>query len=138
MKTEFQEEVNMGKIEYKPTNHSYYCNENNYYSVEAREEYSTWREFLANYNDCDLDYNMLFRFDISYSRQYWEKYEDMEIDSSLLVDGDLSLELFMMQQRRGKFIPIIVSEIRKCDIPEIEEYLEKNYVYLKELWSEFE
>ena len=81
---------------------------------------------------------MIFRFDIVYSSQYWNKHEDEEIDNSLLVDGDLELQLFMIQQRRGRFVPIIISEIRKRDIPDIKNYLNKHYLYLKDLWNEFE
>ena len=125
-------------IEFKPTEHSYYCSQNNYYSTDGQERYLNWSEFADEYGNCDLDYNMIFRFDIVYSSRYWNKYEDEEIDSSLLQDGDLELQLFMIQQRRGRFVPIIISEIRKRDIPDIENFLNKHYLYLKELWKEFE
>lgn len=42
--------------------HPYYCNDNNYFSNEPRQEYSTFSDFYEDWHDVDTDYNLIFRF----------------------------------------------------------------------------
>src|SRR5665647_2646 len=104
-------------MELKETDHNYYCSESNYYKNGCLCQYDTWDDFrsawLENDNTIDCDYNLCFRYDINQGR-------DEETDELL---PEYSLWLFFMQQRKGAFIPVVVTKIEEKDIPEIEQFL---------------
>lgn len=125
-------------MEYKPTSHSYYCEMSNYYSTDEPESYATWDEFLQEYRHADKDYNFIFRFDIEETVQFLHKYPDGYVEGSTrLEDGDLELHLYMMQQRRGKYCPILVERITNKDMQSIHDFLKGCYDYILKLWDEF-
>lgn len=99
----------------KPTNHSYRCELTNY-NGDTTQIYHSWEDFKIAYDldNIDMDYNYLFRYDI------------MSIGE---------LYLYYMQQRRGKFVPVVVCNITPHDIPEINEYIDKCRTYIKNLWE---
>lgn len=122
-------------LEFKPTEHSYYCSESNYY-VDGYEnfgrcEYCSWEEFKDDWLDngllLDDDLNHLFRFDIC-------NEEDDEGEPT----GKLQLWLFFILQRKGIYRPVWIKEIQKSDMPEIEKFLEKRWEYMKKQWQEVE
>lgn len=43
--------------------HPYYCSEGNYFERGCHAAYSRWQDFIAEQGDCDLDMNLVFRFD---------------------------------------------------------------------------
>lgn len=90
----------------KATNHSYYCNDGNYYSSNSLAEFDTWEDFKQSWLDDNLtidhDYNHCFRFDI-------KPLYDFDLDKEF--DDRFSLHLYMMLQRKGNFIPITIKEI---------------------------
>jgi hypothetical protein len=49
--------------------------------------------------------------------------------------GVFSMELFVMQQRRGKFVPIWIEVVRDEDEASIREYLAKKWEHMRVLWS---
>lgn len=112
-------------LELKETNHSYYCELSNYYKAGVTGYFDTWEDFMHEWLDdgflIDDDYNHLFRFDIK---------KDEE-------EGTFSLELFFMFQRKGAFVPILIRKIKKEDMPQISEFLEKRWQYMKNQWKEF-
>lgn len=90
------------------SNHPYYCSESNYHSNECNFRYKTFKEFLSNWwTNLDVDMNLIFRWDI---------YKDEE-------DGHFSLNLFMIQQRKGKFCPIEIENIEKKDMVAFEKFI---------------
>lgn len=101
--------------------HSYYCSKNNYYSNDAAQSYESWKDFESEYLNADKDFNFVFRWDI--------KLKDEE------KEGEYFMEIFMMQQRKGIFIPIQIKSISEENVPQIIEYLKGYSEYIKELWS---
>lgn len=125
------------KIKLKETNHSYYCQDSNYYvggengKNFGRADYDTWSDFKEEWLNKDLwidhDYNHCFRFDIK------EKY-DSEEDTE--IKGEYSLHLYYMLQRKGNFVPVNIKTITDKDMEEVNQYLEQCWNYLKEQWFE--
>lgn len=119
-------------MELRNTNHSYYCNDANYYSNKSLVEFKTWEDFKSSWLNEDLwidhDYSHCFRFDI-------KSHFDTELDEE--IKDKFSLHLYMMLQRKGNFIPILINEITENDMQEIERYLTDCWKYLKNQWAEF-
>lgn len=128
----------MDKMEYKPTNHPYYCEMSNYDSMDEPQNYATWDDFLQEYKDADKDYNFIFRFDILESEQLFNRHPDgYKEGATELVDGDLELHLYVMQQRRGKYVPILVERLEKKDMQSVCDFLKGYYDYIRKVWDEF-
>ncbi len=125
----------MMKIKLKETNHSYYCQDSNYYvnglDNFGRVDYDTWSDFKEEWLSKDLwidhDYNHCFRFDI---KEKYDHEEDKEIK------GEYSLHLYFMLQRKGNFVPVYIKTITDKDMLEVNQYLEQCWNYLKEQWIE--
>ncbi|MED1125172.1 hypothetical protein [Bacillus atrophaeus] len=119
-------------MELKATEHSYYCNDGNYYSSNSLSVYETWDDFKSSWLNANLkidhDYNHCFRYDI-------KPLFDYELDKD--HDDRFSLHLYMMLQRKGNFVPVTVKEITEDDMPEIEKYLSDCWEYMKGQWKEF-
>jgi len=105
------------KISDLAVNHDYYCSESNYYSNEAKQGYSKWPEFYNEYFDCDIDMNLIFRWDI-------KKHDS----------GEYHMEMFMIQQRKGIFVPIEIKSVNDNDCDSILELLHKHLDKLKKIW----
>jgi predicted glutamine amidotransferase len=116
-------------LEVKTTNHPYYCNLGNYYVTLADNggliEYESWTEFIQEWGNADIDYNLLFRFDIVDA-----------CDEDDKVTGEKDLQLFYIMQRKGDFVPVIVHDIKIEDRAEIVMYLKSHWEYMKSMWSE--
>lgn len=116
----------------KATNHNYYCNDANYFASGVLETFETWEDFREVWlNDelwIDHDYNHCFRFDIKnmFNHVTDEEFEDR-----------FSLHLYMMLQRKGKFVPITIKEIKQGDMQEVGIYLSECWDYMKKQWAEF-
>lgn len=133
----------MSKLKYIPTAHPYYCCDSNYCSNSAEQHFETWKEFHDVYNDdTDMDYNLVFRFDIYIKGNKLNSYpECLEKESwteDEVLDGDLCMNIYIMQQRHGKFVPVEIKTIVREDMPEIEKFLERCNDHLKVLWNECE
>lgn len=122
----------MRPLDLKPTNHSYYCSTARWdQRRDEVAEFDCWEDFKDDW--CpkgityDDDLNHLFRFDFQY------KYEDETDDNT----GPMQLLLFFMLQRKGLFVPVTVNNITEADMPEITEFLQKRWEYLKGQWTEF-
>lgn len=110
-------------------NHSYYCNLNNYFNNDCGSEFKSWADFLSEMGDADDDYNLLFRFD-------WKRALDAEGEEKPYVDDNYrsdSLELFYMQQRKGKYTYCTV-EVCRADEPAVREFLAKKWSNMQALW----
>lgn len=125
------------KIKLEKTNHSFYCNDSNYYVNGLNNfglaEYDSWSEFKEDWLLDDLtidhDYNHCFRFDIK------EKY-DHETDSE--ISGEYSLHLYFMLQRKGNFVPVRINTIVEDEMNEVNIYLKQCWEYLKKQWVELQ
>lgn len=113
----------------KPTNHSYYCSESNYYvggrENYGRNDYDSWETFKEDWlfdGKLDDDYNHLFRFDIIGSEEN---------------PGNFSLHLYFILQRKGIFRPVFIAHITEKDMPEIEAFLRDRWAYMEHQWKEF-
>ena len=102
--------------------HDYYCSDNNYYSSDAGLQYPTFADFYEEFKDADVDMNLVFRWDLRKSGDHEGYY----------------LEIFQMQQRRGKFVPIYIELFEEKDIPQFVAYLQPHIEKLKNIWKPFE
>ena len=109
----------------KNANHSYYCNDNNYYSNDSVFEFETFTDFMDEMGTADLDYNLLFRWDVK--NQCDEEGED--------VQGKYSLFLYWMHQRKGGFVVNIVQDFTQEDVQAFLEYVKPRFEHLKALWT---
>ncbi len=115
--------------------HSYYCNEGNFYSNDCGTHYKSWHDFLADWDDADMDYNLLFRWD-------WFEPTDEDEGTSKPFNGDINyrngkLSIFWMLQRKGAFNYSTV-EICRADEAAVREYLQPKLAHLMSLWEPLE
>lgn len=101
--------------------HSYYCNESNYFQNGCCTEYESFADFLEEYTNIDLDYNLLFRWD-------WNKSDEEDGHK----EYDL-LYLFWMQQRKGKYVSTII-KVTESDEAAVRAYLQRAFNHLSALW----
>ncbi len=106
------------RLENLAIDHDYYCSDSNYYSNDASLTYANWPDFYNDFFDCDVDMNLIFRWDI--------KQHD---------SGEYYMEVFMMQQRKGIFAPIYISVVNDQDCNSIIELLQKHIDKLKKIWE---
>ena len=122
----------MKAIDFKPTDHSYYCCDTRWNQRrDEKAEFDCWEDFKSDWcpenRTYDDDLNHLFRFDLQ------QKYEEKTDDNT----GSMQLLLFFMLQRKGLFVPVTVNNITEADMPEITEFLQKRWEYIKKQWCEF-
>jgi hypothetical protein len=119
-------------LQLEETNHSYYCSDTNYYVGNhngenyGRCDYDTWRDFIEEWGSYDNDLNHVFRFDILPKTD--EDGEDIE--------GEYSLMIFYILQRKGIFRPIWIKNIEQSDMEEITIFLTDKWEYIKNQWHE--
>lgn len=101
-------------------NHDYYCSDSNYYSNEGSMEFVTLADFLDQFEDADIDMNLCFRWDIL-------KYEE--------TDEHYHGIIHLMLQRKGIFRPCSIERVDEESLDRFQEYLEKHYAKLQNLWS---
>jgi hypothetical protein len=102
--------------------HDYYCSDRSYYKLEFETKYETFADFYHEMGLADEDMNLVFRFDLS-------KKEDKE--------DEYNLEIFMVHQRKGKFIPFWIETVYETDFDMIKSYLEIRYNKIQNLWNPF-
>ena len=86
--------------------HDYYCSDNNYYSQDAQSYFDTFSDFYEVMGETDVDRNLCFRFDI-HERDNLTYYA----------------EIFIMQQRNGRFWPVFINSVTEEDTELIIKYL---------------
>ena len=104
--------------------HEYYCSDSNYYSNDASLSYETFKEFLDEFEDRDVDLNLVFRWDLKLN-DYDNEY------------GGYYMEIFQMQQRKGIFTPIMITDFTEDDISSFIEYITPHLDKLKNIWEPF-
>lgn len=114
-------------LELKETEHSYYCNDKNYYCANSLITYENFKDFYNEWGKLDIDYNYIFRFDLE---------EDKDYNTKKPL-GTYTLKLYYMLQRKGNFVPINIYNVVENDIIQINELLKSHWEYTKDLWKEF-
>jgi len=104
--------------------HPYYCHSTNYTNNDARMDFDTMSDFLEEFGDADVDMNLVFRFDV---------IEKTDEDDEPL--GLFKAEVFIMQQRKGNFVPCVIKSIMGDEVGPFVLYLEKHHQRLMEMWA---
>lgn len=99
--------------------HDYYASGSNYYSNEASQNYNTWADFYEEFHDADIDMNLVYRWDI-YERENSKRYY---------------MEVFIIGQRKGKYIPIMIDYVDDKDIETIIPFMQKHWEKLQSIWE---
>lgn len=106
--------------------HPYYCNEGNYFKAGLINEYDTWREFVNEEGDADVDYNLVFRWD-------WRKFDPADYTDEPFPDHDM-LQICWMTQRKGYYRTTLV-KVQEADEPEVRKWLLARYAHMLLLWA---
>lgn len=101
--------------------HDYYSSECNYYSNEAQQRYNTWADFYEKYCDADIDYNLVFRWDV-YEREHSGRYY---------------MQIIIIGQRKGKYVPIIIDYVDDKDANQIRDFMKPHMEKIKNIWEPF-
>ena len=106
--------------------HSYYCNEINYLVAPnaTQPPWETMTDFLNEYEENDIDYNLIFRWDV--------KENHSEEDTPM---GTFYAEVFVLQQRKGHFVPNRINSITEDEVERFVALVEKHWDYLKKIWA---
>lgn len=116
------------KLKHVAVKHAYYCSTNNYFDNDCTYKYETFQDFLLQMGEADLDYNLLFRWDVK------EHCPDDYCADDEVPEGFYA-ELFFMQQRKGRFISCIIDKLQEEDVAGFIEYLKPRHQYMKDLWE---
>lgn len=110
----------------KETNHDYHnCLVGNYYDSNCTGEFESWKDFKDIHagflsDGFDDTYHFVFRYDI-------HKQDD----------GNYTLELCMMLQRKGIYTHLFIKNIDDKTLNlEVQEWLKGRSNYIKTLWKE--
>jgi hypothetical protein len=115
--------------------HPYYCNEEQYTSSQHNFktifEFESFADFLGEWGDADLDYNLVFRWD-------WEE-EPNDEDEPVPFSGDVyekngTLKIFFMMQRKG-YHSCTRIKVCRADEPAVIEFLTPRMEALRRLWA---
>jgi hypothetical protein len=99
--------------------HAYHCCTNNH------EYWDSWSAFLEEFDDADLDMNLVFRWDWDPALPDWN---GLEHDT---------LRVFIVQQRKGRICEHLV-RVTADDEPSIRVFLVKHLQHLQKLWAPLE
>lgn len=101
--------------------HDYYASDSNYYSNDAANHYNTWADFYKEFHDADIDYNLVFRWDI-----------DKDVDS-----GNYYMQVIIILQRKGIYMPIHINYVDDKDAMQIKEFMQPHMEKIKNIWQPF-
>lgn len=112
--------------------HSYYCEEINYYSNDCYTKYKSLSEFLNDALKEDIDMNLIFRFD-------WQEAKPGDSGEFGEYNGDdyyrhAILRLFYMGQGRGLYRSVAI-EVCRADEPTILGFLKVRWEHMRRLWE---
>lgn len=113
----------MSRLEKLAVDHPYYCSDSNFYSIEGSLMYDTCGEFLDEWEDADVDMNLIFRWDVHIRDEGSDNY------------GLYWAEVFIIHQRKGIFRPIWIKSVKEEDYDRLTALLGKHYDHLKRIWE---
>jgi hypothetical protein len=106
------------KIKDLAVKHNYYASESNYYSNECSFNYDTWKDFHNEMGDSNTDMNLVYRWDVNQSEDEQTYY----------------MEVFIIGQRKGKYMASFIEVVTDEDVKSIVEYLNKSWKKLNQIW----
>lgn len=110
--------------------HQYRCEEANYYAGDKSvSRCQSWQDFIDEYADADLDYNLVFRWDWRPNGEDWDRPLS---EDPYYRDG--VLYLYFMGQRKGCYFSVLV-DVCKADEPAVRAWLLPRLEYLRKLWA---
>ena len=115
----------MDKLQELAVYHPYYCSDSNFYSNKPAQRFETMTEFLDEFESCDIDMNLVFRWDI---RPRGESDEAIKA-------GRYYAEVFLMLQRKGIFMPVYISHVNEAEAERFIEYAKGHWEVIKALWE---
>jgi len=98
--------------------HSYYASRSNFYSNEAQMNFRDWEGFYEEFSDADVDMNLVFRWDVFFENE----------------DG-YSMQIIIIAQRKGIYMPIIIESLKEENVPQIVSYLKPHFERLQDNWN---
>ena len=113
--------------------HTYYCNEGNYFDNNCGSEFKSFAEFMDEFGGSNMDYNLLFRWDWTETR-YDEEGEELPAFNGDVNYRNGHLKLFWMGQRKGLYQYSIV-DVCRADEPAVIEFLKPRLAHLLSLWE---
>jgi len=105
--------------------HEYHCNDCNYFSGDTHAKHDSLDAFLEEEGDADIDYNLVFRWDIVAAY-------DIETDDYHPTNRELFV--YFMGQRKGLF-RVASCPVEREDEPRIRAYLLPRMRHLFKLWE---
>lgn len=107
--------------------HPYYATEGNYYSAGDRDYYTydSWDAFLSEWDDADLDMNLIYRWD-------WAVPDPRDYEGEPLPAE--TLNLYYMGQRKARAWSVHV-EVNRDQEPEIRDWLKVRAQRIREIWE---
>ena len=109
------------------TEHDYYCSDSSWFNLGFDTNYKTFKDFHAEMGESDDDMNLVFRFDI--------KQRDSDETQSEIPS--YYMEIFMVHQRKGRFVPFFIENVFEEDFELLINYLQKKYAKIQQIWSPF-
>jgi hypothetical protein len=100
--------------------HPYYASGSNYYSNDAAGHYNTWADFYEEFHDADVDMNLVFRWDIRKSEEKSKPYY---------------MQVIIIAQRKGIYMPIHIDSVGEQDVPQIEQFMKPHFEKLLSIWQ---
>jgi len=105
--------------------HDYYCSDSSYYNLKFETTYKTFEDFYNEMSESDDDMNLVFRFDI--------KERDFQLENS----SKYYMEIFMVHQRKGRFVPFFIENVYENDFDKLKQYLDRKFNKMQQLWKPF-
>jgi hypothetical protein len=109
--------------------HPYYCNLGNFYSNDCGQRYNSFDDFLGEWGDADMDYNLLFRWDWR-EAEYYRESNDEDVRTHDI------LEIFWMLQRKGAYTFCEI-KVTKDEEQKVINFLRPRWEYMARLWRPF-
>lgn len=101
--------------------HDYYCSPSNYVCKDAHQHYDDMKDFLDEWEEMDIDYNLMFRWDV------YEKCDEGE-------EGYYA-ECFFMLQSKGYFIPCHIENFNEEDVERFVNFARKHKAKIDSIWK---
>ena len=112
--------------------HDYYCSQDQYFGINGKRvnaQYPSWQDFISEFDKCDYDLNLVFRFD-------WSE-DDGDGNSTFKDDiyyRNGELKIFFFAQRKGYHFCTTI-HVCRADEGDVIKFLTPRFNHLVNLWS---
>ena len=103
----------------KEYDHPYYASSCNYYSNEAHQEWETMAEFLDEFENADVDMNLVFRWDLQPRDEQKTRW---------------SAQVIIIGQRKGIYSGHEIKNVNEIELHRFEKYLLKHWDTVRKIW----